>query len=145
MSPTLEQTIAVHESAHAVVSIVLGIPVRMATMNIQAVTGSVTSAVRWDEEELDAAIVSTLAGAAAERELTGAVAFAARDYADTRKLLSACLATDDEEAITKCLVRCEQLADVHVRGNWKWIERVAAALIRHRTLRGDQVAAFMEG
>lgn len=139
------EAVAFHEAAHACVAILLGTPVASVSIDVDRHGGEMRPNIPGSREDLDTAVLVRLAGGSAEKRLSGDHTGAGADYEYVDALLRACLNTDDRGVLDEHLRRCEALSDAYVAECWHWISRVAAALIRHRTLRGDQVAGLMEG
>lgn len=142
-----EQTLAHHEAAHAVVSLLVGWPLQRVSIVPNQVPDSLghsLPAVRIDDRESSDWLLVTLAGPAAERELTGRPAVGdSADLEVARALLAVTLnVPGDAPLVAQRLKEWGFVANLRVREHWLWIQRTARQLRRRRTLTGADVAAL---
>jgi hypothetical protein len=122
-----DTVISIHEAGHAVISRVLQLPSGAATID-----GAPCAYLR-DDHGL-ASLLTAMAGAAAERELTGVAGGTDGDRPKVLRLLDA-LGVDSDT----CWLVTRQLVQLHRER----IAAVAQALLQHGELSGAQIDALL--
>lgn len=138
---TRKRHLAIHEAAHAVVAMVLGLGVWKVSLREGCFTGfaRVPQPRWWHARNA----VASLAGDIAERRVApDLVLLAGQDGINARAFLRRAYG---RAGVTTRLHRAQQRARRLVFGNWLAIERVAARLQRTGTLDGRAVRACIEG
>jgi hypothetical protein len=122
-------TISIHEAGHAVISRVLQLPSGAATIDGEP------GAYLRDDHGL-ASLITAMAGSAAERELVGVASAGGvnGDEPKVMRLLDA-LGVDSDT----CWLVARQLVELH----HDRIAAVAAALLQHGELSGDEIDAIV--
>ena len=151
-------SIAVHESAHAVVALTLAVPVLeivIGEASTQDCLGHMRTAVPCGEIPIDKYVTFVLAGEAAERHIHPAASLdvvhhhSKEDQSIARKLLAIMLTElkleplliqrPSDETVARELQRLEVRAAQLVNLHWLWIRRVADVLLRARRLSGAEI------
>jgi hypothetical protein len=148
------RVLSYHEAAHAVVAMILNVPVVYATLRPRYDdSGHVEHGKTFREMTIASALLIALAGPAAQHrvfpltrlcEEDGVYDSMSRfDMELARSLLGAQHGSDYiSERVTVELARWRQRADLEVNRHWAWIARVATALQQQRHLSGDEIASL---
>ena len=137
-SPT-QLEIAFHEGAHAVVSIVYGIPVGYVTVTPESGSLGHVWNGRMSHTKVARLLVMMAAGGAATRKLSSHSRGSRKD----REYIATCLrlvSGVEADRLARRLRRWEHVADRVVCLHWAWIARVAVDLLLYKFLTGGQVA-----
>lgn len=140
------RAVAYHEAGHAVIALLHGLAISAATIVPAGSTaGCVRQVQRFGSVDSTDLMVMLLAGAAAERKLTGKPATLDADDRDSARTLASVIvkAEPDSAAVEKHLAMYDVLADAGISQHWDWITRVASALQRKQTLDGHAIAGLM--
>jgi hypothetical protein len=140
------RAVAYHESGHAVVAVVLGLPLWFVTIapdDARSCRGEARLAPNWQKQtdETKLAIFS-LAGAAAERRAQGREipGGAAKDLENVRHIVA--LKSDNPREQHQFFDAYLRLAETKVLLHWPWIEAVARELLKTTQLVATRVRAL---
>ena len=147
---TQDEITAYHEAGHAVMALALGRPIQQVTIEADAKRLGhceiKKGTFRPNPDALETAILILLAGVAAEARHRGVYDWggASQDLRDVRELCS--LRASGQKQIERLERRMLDKAE-HVlsqSGHWTAVERIAAELLRIKTVSGRAVRHFFE-